>query len=128
METWLQDFTYQQQVRCLTGFSACVRSGRYGRGKHVAIGTVSGTISAVITTVALSYEGNTTKAQGEKILVPRLAQIMEGWRKKDPPTKKTLPVGIDVTEFLAELGMEKDAIEMVKAVGDCAIISFYYLL
>ena len=53
---------------------------------------------------------------------------MEGWRKEDPPTKKKLPLGIDITEFLADLGMEKDATEMVKAVGDCAIIALYYLL
>ena len=52
--------------------------------------------------------------------------MMEGWRKEDPTTKKKLPVGIDVPEFLAELGMVKDATEMVKAVGDCAIIAFYY--
>ena len=56
--------------------------------------------------VALLYEDNPTKAQGEKTLVPRLAQMMEGWRKEDPTTKKKLPVGIDVPEFLAELGME----------------------
>ena len=54
--------------------------------------------------------------------------MMEGWRKEDPPTKKKFPVGIDVPAFLAELGMEKDATEMVKAVGDCAIIAFYCLL
>ena len=30
--------------------------------------------------------------------------------------------------FLEDLGMEKDATEMVKAVGDCAVIAFYYLL
>ena len=54
--------------------------------------------------------------------------MMEGQRKEDPPNKKKIPVGIDVPEFLAELGMEKDATEMVKAVGDCAIIEFYYLL
>ena len=53
---------------------------------------------------------------------------MEGWRKEDPPTKKQIPVGIDVTEFLEELGMEKDATGMVKSVGDCAVIAFYYLL
>ena len=54
--------------------------------------------------------------------------MMEGWRKEDPPTKKKLPVGIDVPEFLADLGMKKYSTEMVKAVGDCAIIAFYYLL
>ena len=37
-------------------------------------------------------------------------------------------MGIDVPEFLAERGMEKNATEMVKAVGDCAIIAFYYLI
>ena len=47
---------------------------------------------------------------------------------EDPPTKKIFPVGIDVPEFLAELGMDKDATEVVKAVGDCAVIVFYYLL
>ena len=83
---------------------------------------------AVGTTVSLAYEGNPTKAQGEKILGPRLAEIMEGWRKEDPPTKKQLPVEIDEQEFLAQLGLEKYATEMVKAVGDCAIIAFYYLL
>ena len=51
---------------------------------------------------------------------------MEGWRKEDPRTKDKLPVVIFVPEFLAELGMEKYATEMVKAVGDCAVIAFYY--
>ena len=53
---------------------------------------------------------------------------MEGRRKKDPPTKKKLPVVINVPDFLAELGVAKDATEMVKAVGDCNVIAFYYLL
>ena len=76
----------------------------------------------------LAYKGNPTKDQCKKILVPRLSQIMEGWRKEDTPTKKKIPVRIDVPEFLAELGMEKDATGMVKVVGDCAIIALYYLL
>ena len=49
--------------------------------KKVAIGTVSGALLAVGTKVALKYEGNPKKASGEKTLVPRLAQMMEGWRK-----------------------------------------------
>ena len=75
---WLQDAMYQQQVWCLTGFAACVRSGRYGQGKKIAIGTFYEALSAVGTTVALTYEGNPTKSQGKKILVTRLAQMMEG--------------------------------------------------
>ena len=81
MELWLQDATYQQQVRCLTGFAACVRLGRYGQGKQVGIGTVSEALLAVGTTVVLAYEVNLTKSQGRKTLVPQLAQMMEGRRK-----------------------------------------------
>ena len=88
VEPCLQDVTYQQQVWCLTGFAACACSGRYGQGKQVAIVTVSGALLAVVTTVALAYEGNPTKAQSEKTLLPRLAKMMEGWRNEDPPTKK----------------------------------------
>ena len=78
----------QQLILCLTGFAACIHSVQYGQGKQVTIGTVSGALSAVGTGVALAYEGNHTKAQGEKSLVPRLAQTMEGCRKEDPSTKK----------------------------------------
>ena len=70
VEPWLQDLTYQQRVWRLTGFATCVRSVCYGQGKKVAIGTVSGVLSAVYTTVALAYEGNPKNAQGEKTLVP----------------------------------------------------------
>ena len=42
--------------------------------------------------------------------------------KEDPPTKKKLPVVIDVPEFLAYLGMAKDATEVVKSVGEYAVI------
>ena len=79
---------YQQRVRCLTGFAACVRSVHYVQGKQVAFGTVFWAPLAVGTMVALAFEVNLTKAQGEKVLVPRLAQTMEGWKKDGPPTKK----------------------------------------
>ena len=54
--------------------------------------------------------------------------MMEGFSKEDPPTKKNLPVGIDVPEFLAQLGIEKDATGILKAVDDCAVIEFYNFL
>ena len=54
--------------------------------------------------------------------------MMEVWRKEDPPTKNKFPVRIDVPEILEDLGMAKDATEVLKAVGECALIVFYYLL
>ena len=76
MKPWLKDATYQKRVQCLAGFADCVLLGRYGQGKQVAVGTVSGDLLAVGTNVDLAYEGNPTKTQGKKPLVPRLAQMM----------------------------------------------------
>ena len=54
--------------------------------------------------------------------------MFEGWRKEDPPTMKKLPVEADIPEQLVEVGMAKGATEQEKAVGDCALAAFYYLL
>ena len=86
------------------------------------------TTSSHLPSSIVEHSENPTKAQGEKTLLPQLAETMKGLRKEDPHTQKKLPVGIDVPECLAELGMEKYATEMIQAVGDCAITAFYYLL
>ena len=49
--------------------------------------------------------------------MPRLAYILDGWRKEYPPTNKKLPVGIDIMDFIEELGRDKYATELVKEVG-----------
>ena len=42
--------------------------------------------------------------------------------------KNKLPVGIDVSECLAEFGMPKDATKVVRVNGDYDLITLYYLL
>ena len=54
--------------------------------------------------------------------------MLDGWRQEDPATRKKLPVESDIPEFMAALGQAKDASELVKAVGDCGLLAFYYLL
>ena len=54
--------------------------------------------------------------------------MLDGWSKEDPPTKKKILMGIDIPEFLARLGRDKNATELVKAVGDFTSIAFYYFL
>ena len=53
--------------------------------------------------------------------------MLAGWGKEDPATMKKLPVEADVPEFLALAGKVAGATELQKAVGDCALIAFYYL-
>jgi hypothetical protein len=71
---------------------------------------------------------NPTKVRGSNKLLPQLAQIFDGWQKEDPPTTKQLPVEADVPELLAERGHKNNATQLDKAIGDLAIIAFYYLL
>jgi hypothetical protein len=61
-------------------------------------------------------------------LLPRISQMLDGWRKTDRPVRKKLPVEVDVPEFLVNLGMMPEASQMDKAVGDLSLIAFYYLL
>ena len=76
----------------------------------------------------MAYEVDPTKRIGSEKRAPRLQQTLDGWRKGDPPTQKKLPVEVDVPEFLAALGLADDSTEQVKAVGDQALIAYYYLL
>jgi len=68
-----------------------------------------------------------SKVVGSEKLLPRLAQMFDGWRKADPPTTKQLPVEADVPELLAERGRKGNAKPLDQAIGDLTLIAFYYL-
>ena len=91
-------------------------------------GTVIGAITTVGQEIALACGTNPTKMTGSKRLLPRLSQILDEWRKEDPPTTKQLPVKADVPELLAENGRDRNASKLERAVGDLTLIAFYYLL
>ena len=65
---------------------------------------------------------------GSDKLLPRLQQMLDGFRKADPPTTKQLPVEVDVPEYLVDLGQDPEARELDQAIGDLVMIAFYYLL
>ena len=54
--------------------------------------------------------------------------MLDGWAKSDPPTQKQLPVEADVPEYIASLAALPLATELDKAIGDLALMAFYYLL
>jgi len=128
VDPYLQRMSYTHTVRILSGFAARVRQGKYGRGRTVQTCTVSSAITAVGQTIALACGANPTKLGGSEKLLPRLQQIMDGWRKEDPPTHKMLPVEADVPEFLVNMALTASATECERAIGDLAVIAFYYLL
>ena len=124
----MQAVTYTHQVRLLMGFAARVRTGIYGRGRHVQSCTVNGALTAIGQEIALACGSNPTKLTGGDKLIPRLQQTYDGWRKEDPPMLKQLPVEADVPKLITRKGLEPGASELDRVVGDMTLIAFYYLL
>ena len=90
--------------------------------------TVSSAITAIGKAIALVHGINPTKCPMSEKFLPRLQEMFEGWRKEDPPTMKKLPVEADLPERLVAVGLMSGATEKEKAVGDSALIAYYYLL
>ena len=128
MDPNIQGTEYKTRVRRLSGFGGLQRLGYYGRGEQVQAGTVSAALTAVGQTIALAHEVNPVEMNNSKELVPRLSEMLLGFRKVDPPTTKKMPIEVDMPELLVKAGMDGTATELTKAVGDLALIAFYYLL
>jgi hypothetical protein len=128
VDPYPQHMPFQTQVRCLTGFAAQTRTGYYGRGGQVQSSTVTGAITAIGQTIALACSDNPTKVIGLDEFLPAIQVMIDDYAKADPPTKKMLPVESDVPELLVELGYGKYGLIKVQAVGDLALIAFYYSL
>ncbi len=128
VDPYLHETPYVHRVRALSGFAARVRSGVYGRKKQVRAGTVNSALTAIGTTIALARGVNPTKIEHTNNLLPRLSQMLTGWKKVDPPPIKKLPVAIDVPELLSAVGLSPGANELDKAIGDLTLVAFYYLL
>ena len=86
--------------------------------------SVSSTITAVGQAIALATNTNPTKIVGSDKLLPRLQQMLDGFRKADPPTTKQLPMEADIPEFLIQLKLSPEARKLNHAIGDLTMIAF----
>ena len=123
----LEDIPFERRVRILTAFAGLVRAGVFGRGRQVQASTVSGYLTSIGQTICLATNKNPTKVEGSDKFLPRISQMLDGFRKDDPPTLKKLPVEVDVPELLCMLGLMSGAPALASAVGDLALIAFYFL-
>ena len=74
------------------------------------------------------HKVNPTKEPELDKFIPRIQEILDDWAKVDTLTVKKLPVEVDVPELLAAAAFVSTDNELIKAVGDLALIAFYYLL
>lgn len=76
----------------------------------------------------MAHGVNPTKTASTEKFLPRIQEMLDGWRKVDPPTKKMLPIEADVLEHLLALASFSKATEKDRAVADIVTIAFFYLL
>ena len=119
---------YEHAVRSLTGFAGVVRIGYFGRGRNVQGGTVSGALTAIGNNLTLVKSKEATKLRGKDKYLSRISQMLDGFKKDNPPTVKKLPCTIDLPEKMVSWGLEKGATPLEKAVGDIVLVVMYYLL
>jgi hypothetical protein len=60
--------------------------------------------------------------------IPLLQHTLDGWRNKDGPVKKKMPVEADVAEWLIKCAYQPGGKPFNKAVADLILIAFYFLL
>jgi hypothetical protein len=68
------------------------------------------------------------KSKRVREVPPSTAEMIKGYSKADPPTKKMLPVEADVLELQVEMGYGSSGLSQILAIGDLSLIAFYYLL
>jgi hypothetical protein len=76
----------------------------------------------------LACNDNPTKVIGPEKFLLAIQVIIGGYTKADPPTKRMLPVEANVLELMVKMGYGKEGLIKAQAVGDLALIAFYYLL
>ena len=115
------------QIELLTAFATHVRHGRFLAQKYqVCTKTVQVALRAVTKKFELDGQQNPlVNSQG--VYTQKIKQLLNGFRKFDPPPKRKLAIPLAVPAWLLQQGLNSTD-SQYKAIGDLTIIAFYFLL
>ena len=123
---YLHQCSNMDKVIIITGFAARVRAGHYGRGTTVKAKTVADALAAVSKTIQLAGEPSPVYQTEGTYILP-VARLMESYRRTDSPPVPQLALPVAVPEHCRKSAYAT-ACPKSHAIGDLAIIAFYYLL
>ena len=126
----LQTLPDQQRVDLLCAFAARVRSGALGKGHQVRCGTVQVALRAIGATFELAEQPNPTYNPytiNKATYWKRISQLLETYRREDPPAQAQLAVPVTVAHYHAHLA-NKTTDPQQQATSHLTNIAFYYLL
>ena len=108
-------------------FAGLVRAAFFGYGRQDTASTVTTYLTYIGQTICLARNTNPSKVDGSTKFIPQLSQMIDGFRKEDPPVRKKLPVEVDVLELLCTFGLMEKATAKKSTVGDLTLLAFYFL-
>ena len=117
----------QDKIELLAAFGTHVRYGRFSRPtREVRTETVQVALRAVTKKFELDGQQNPlVNSQG--VYTQKIKQLLNGFRKFDPPPKRKLAIPLSVPVWLLKRGLSSTD-PLHAAVGDLVIIAFYFLL
>ncbi len=110
----------------LAAFAARVRTGCYGRGNRIRVQGSTDALAAISKTIELAGESSPVYRAPNRYH-SMIEQMLEGMRRDDPPSVPQLAVPVAVPEKVA-IDAYTTSCPKQQAIGDLAIIAFYYLL
>lgn len=126
VDPMLKNVSRINQAELLKAYAERVRTGYYGRKHRVRAQTVQVALRAIGTTFEMAMLDNPCHRSPNRYIKPLERQI-EGYRRTDPPTVAKLAVPVAVPEHIHNCAILTNSPKQ-HAVGDLALIAFYYLL
>jgi hypothetical protein len=122
----LEELQAPARIKLLAAYGAHVRNRRISPRKHKARAqTVALAFRAISTTMQLEGQFNPL-ADAQNKYPKAISQLLEGYKRADPPAKPKLAIPIMVPEYIQITYTGKS--DKHDAIGDLVIIAFYYLL
>ena len=121
--------THNNSLECsivITAFAARVRTGYFGNGKAIKVGSVTEAIGAISTSCQLAGQPSPVHKTHETYVLP-VARLVEGMRRADPPAVPQLAIPVAVPKHMLATGQTLNN-PLDLAIGDLAIIAFFFLL
>ena len=130
MDPFCEGVPDNYKVEFLCAFAAAVRTGTYGRGHQVRCGTVQLALRSIGSTCELAAKPNPTYSNqhpNSTTYWKRISQLLEGYRRADPPSQAKLAVPVTVAHYHAQLATLSSNPKQ-QAISHLTNIAFYYLL
>ena len=123
----LQGIPRPQQLDLLAAYARHVRlDGISRRSANVCAQTVQIALRSISTSLQLAGKQNPLRDQEGKY--PKaIQQLLEGYRRADPPPQPKLAVPVLVPNYMSQMGSIHHC-PKEQAIGDLSLIAFYYLL